>query len=104
MLEDLVMEPTKEIVNPTDDAIITDSLLWGTKSETKIHMFIIQHPKDARRLVCSNAQNSSQSDPSKLIGCTNSAIDDLLAGFDSEVKPSESNSEIDQLLNGTGET
>ena len=33
MLEDLVMEPTNEVVSPSSNAIITDSLLWGTESE-----------------------------------------------------------------------
>lgn len=108
-LEDLVMEPTKEIVNPIDNAIITDSLLCGTESETKIHMFIIQHPEQARRLISPEAQKSPESgnygsSNSNYTGSENSAIDDLLAGFDSEVKPSESNSEIDTLLNGIGGT
>jgi chemotaxis protein CheC len=93
MLDDLIMEPTKE-VNPTDIAIITDSLLCGTESDTKIHMFIIQHPEHARRLICSVVPNSPGIDASNFIGCENSEIDDLLVDFNSEVNQSESNSEI----------
>jgi len=61
LLEDLVMEPTKEIANPTDHAIITDSLLCGTESRTKIHMFIIQHPEQARRLISQNSDGERKS-------------------------------------------
>ena len=109
MLDDLVLEPVKQIVNPTDDAIITDSLLCGAESKTKIHMFIIQHPEHAKRLISPNSQNYLESgnddaSNSNLTGGENSAIDDLLAGFDSEVTTSESNSEIDALLNVTGGT
>lgn len=108
MLNELVMEPTQEIVSPSDNAIITDSLLWGTDSETKIHMFIIQHPEQARRLISTKAQQAPGNDyagssNANLIGGENSSIDDLLAGFDSKVQPSESSSEIDALLNEAGE-
>jgi len=109
MLEDLVMVPTQEVVSPKDNAIITDSLLWGVESQTKIHMFIIQHPDQARRLISPKVQNSPENQyadtvNSNSIGSANSSIDDLLAGFDSEVTPSESSSEIDALLNETSET
>lgn len=108
IFEDLVLEPIKQIVKPTDDAIITDSLLCGTESKTKIHMFIIQHPEQAKKLISPNSQNylksgnDNASNPN-LTGGENSAIDDLLAGFDSQVTTSESNSEIDALLNITGD-
>ena len=109
MLEDLVLEPIKQIAQPPDDAIITDSLFWGTESKIKIHMFIMQHPEQAKRLISPNSQNhlergNDYTTNSNLIGGENSTIDDLLAGFDSEVTTSESNSEIDALLNEAGGT
>lgn len=107
-LKDLILEPACDVVVPTNHAVITDALLSGKNSGVEIHMLIIQHPEHARKLLSNEGPKSQDStrksvSNSNLIGSENSSIDDLLAGFDSEVKPSESNSEIDALLNGTKE-
>ncbi len=105
-LENLILEPACDVVNPTNDAIITDAILSGKDTGTEIHMLIIQHPEHARKLISPEAQKARKSEyddasNSNLLGGGNSAIDDLLAGFDSDVTPPESNSEIDALLKGS---
>ena len=100
-LQDLLAEPVCAIMNPTNDAIITDVLLCGETTGIEIHMLIIQHIEHARKLISNEGkipEGNNITTNSNLIGGENSAIDDLLAGFDSEVTPSEGNSEIDDLL------
>lgn len=103
-LQDLLLEPICDIVNPTKDAIITDVLLYGKNTGIEIHMLIIQHPEHARKLISRKEENSKgieyeHSSNDNLLGRENSEIDALLADFDSEVTPSEGSSEIDSLLN-----
>jgi len=108
-LKNLILEPACDVVNPTNDAIVTDAILSGIATGTQIHMLIIQHPEHARKLISPNAQKAKASDygtssNTNLLGGENSAIDDLLAGFDSPVDSSESNSEIDALLDTSSES
>jgi len=102
-LQDLLLEPVCDIANPTKDAIITDVFLYGKNTGIEIHMLIIQHSEHARKLI-SHEKNPKgieyeNSSNDNLLGRENSAIDALLADFDSEVTPSERSSEIDSLLN-----
>lgn len=100
-LKDLIAEPICDIMNPTNDAIITDALLCGETTGIEIHMLIIQHVEHARKLILNEGNISEGNDTpanNNLTGGANSAIDDLLAGFDSEVVPVKDNSEIDDLL------
>ncbi len=104
-LQDLLSEPVCDIVSPTKDAIITDVNLCGKNTGVEIHMLIIQHPEHARKLISREEESSKgieyeHSSNENLIVDENSEIDALLSDFDSEVTPSEGNSEIDSLLNG----
>ncbi|QLH06861.1 chemotaxis protein CheC [Nitrosopumilus ureiphilus] len=104
-LQDLLLEPACDVITPSNDAVITDSLLCGKNTGIEIHMLIIQHPEHARKLISPEAGNSKKiryedSSNTNLLGGENFAIDDLLANFDSKAKPSEENSEIECLLNG----
>ncbi len=106
-MQDLILEPACDVITPTNDAIVTDAILSGKNTGIEIHMLIMQHPEHARKLIQSGKQKSKGSEygnesNSNLLGGENSSIDDLLAGFDSEVTPPESNSEIDALLKNTG--
>ena len=105
--KNLILEPACDVINPTSDAIVTDAILTGGETGTKIHMLIIQHPEHARRLISFDAQKAQASEygttsNSNLLGEENSAIDDLLADFDSPVEFLDSNSEIDTLLQQSG--
>lgn len=102
--KNLLLEPTTDVVSPNSEAIVNDAILTGTDTGTQIHMLIIQHPEHARKLISPEAKKAraseyGESSNSNLLGGENSAIDDLFAGFDSPVESSESNSEIDVLLN-----
>jgi len=105
--KNLILEPVFDVIQPTSDAIINDAILTGSETGTQIHMLIIQHPENARKLISSDAQKDQSCEygtvsNSNLLGGENSAIDDLLAGFDSPVESSDSNSEIDALLQQSG--
>lgn len=102
-IQNLLTEPICDIANPTKNAVITDALLSGRNTGIEIHMIIIQHLDHARKLL-SPKTNTGESEyrassNDNLLGGGNSAIDDLLANFDSEVTPIEEISEIDALLN-----
>ena len=105
-LQDLLTDPVCDIANPTKNVVITDALLSGKNTGVEIHMLIIQHLEHARKLISHNTNNSKDdeyhdSSNNNLLGGESSAIDDLLSNFDSEVTPTEENSEIDVLLAGT---
>ncbi len=108
-LQDLLSDPVCEIVNPTNDAIITDVTLCGKNTGIEIHMLIIEHPEHARKLISGKAETSEETKSESslndnLTGADSFAIDTLLADFDSEVLTAvspqidSSNSEIDSLL------
>jgi len=108
-LKNLILEPACDVVNPTNDAIVTDAILSGTNTGTQIHMLIIQHPEHARKLISPDAQKARASEygassNTNLLGGENSAIDDLLAEFDSPVNASDSNSKIDALLDDSSDS
>lgn len=105
-LHELILEPAKEVISPTNDAVITDVVLSGKNTGTEIHMIVIQHPEHARKLIDPNMNSSNRGDyetssNTNLLGGKNSAIDELLAGFDSEVALTNNSSEIDDLINDT---
>jgi len=107
--KNLILEPACDVVNPTSDAIVHDAILTGSETRTQIHMLIIQHPEHARKLISSDGKKAQSgeygaSSNSNLLGGENSAIDDLLAGFDSPVESTDSNSEIDALLNSSSDS
>ena len=107
-LQELLTEPAKDVIEPTDDAVITDVQLCGKNTKTEIHMMIIQHPEHARKIISPQKNNSNGNEYEKdsntnLLGGENSANDDLLNEFNSEVKPSAENSEIDDLLKNIDE-
>jgi len=107
-LKDLLLEPANDVVCPTDNAIITDSVLWGKDTGTEIHMIIIQHPEHAKKLISQKSPNKksdySDSSNTNIIGGESSEIDSLLSEINED---SQKSSEIDDLLNDTlkeGET
>jgi chemotaxis protein CheC len=105
-LHDLILEPAKEVINPTNDAVITDVVLSGKNSGTEIHMIVIQHPEHARKLIdpalnSSNKSNYEASSNTNLLGGKNSAIDELLSSFDSDVPVTNDSPEINDLINNT---
>ncbi|WP_299293195.1 chemotaxis protein CheC [Nitrosopumilus sp.] len=95
-IKDLIVEPVCDVVNPKDDAIITDVLLSGKETGTEIHMLIIQHPDHAKKLISNEARKINSNDyandsNTNLLGGENSAIDDLLADLIPEETDSENN-------------
>ncbi len=50
-LESMVNESTKNLVKPTESAIIADAELVGEKSGIRIHMIIVQNSNDARKIL-----------------------------------------------------
>lgn len=97
-IEDLIVEPVCDVVNPKDDAIIADVLLSGKDTGTEIHMLIIQHPDHAKKLISDEVKKMDSNDytndsNTNLLGGENSAIDDLLADLIPEGTDSENNFE-----------
>jgi chemotaxis protein CheC len=83
-LESMVNESTKNLVKPTESAIIADAELVGEKSGIRIHMIIVQNSNDARKILNQNGKKntsefSSLLDPESFItGAQNSELDDLV--------------------------
>ena len=97
-IKDLIVEPVCDVVNPKDDAIITDVLLSGKETGTEIHMLIIQHPDHAKKLISDEVRKTNGDDytndsNTNLLGGENSAIDDLLADLIPEGTDSANNFE-----------
>jgi chemotaxis protein CheC len=58
-LASLVNDSTKDVIKPSESAIIADAELVGEDSGIKIHMIIVQNTDDARKLLDQNSQNNS---------------------------------------------
>lgn len=56
-IQKLLLEPTKDVINITDDVVITEVLLTGTQTGIQIHMLIIQHTEHARKLISSQIRD-----------------------------------------------
>lgn len=81
-LHSLIDTSVKDVINPSDDAVIADVELVGETSGAKLHMIIMQNPNDARKLLAnhkSDLANQEQQDaPSYPVGGQNSELDALL--------------------------
>ena len=58
-LASLVNDSTKEVITPTESAIIADAELEGESSGIRIHMIIVQNSDDARKLLEQNSKHHS---------------------------------------------
>ncbi len=77
----LVDLSVKDVINPSDDAVIADVELVGESSGAKLHMIILHNPDDARKLLAnhkSDAYTSQSEVPSYPVGGQNSELDALL--------------------------
>ncbi|EGG42663.1 Hypothetical protein Nlim_0475 [Candidatus Nitrosarchaeum limnium SFB1] len=98
-IQKLLLEPTKDVINITDDVVITEVLLKGTQTGIEIHMLIIQHTEHARKLLSSQIRNSliskytDSSDPHK-IGDENLEINALLDEMKIKDRDSKTNTNI----------
>lgn len=81
-LHSLIDVSVKDVINPSDDAVIADVELVGEASGAKLHMIIMQTPTDARKLLAnhkSDAENQNQQEaPVYPVGGQNSELDALL--------------------------
>jgi len=83
-LESMVNESTKNLVKPTESAIIADAELVGEKSGIRIHMIIVQNSNDARKILNQNGKKNTSEFSSLLgtesfiTGAQNSELDDLV--------------------------
>lgn len=71
----------KDVIDPSDDAVIADVELVGESSGAKLHMIIMQNPDDARKLLAnhkSDAHSSQSEAPLYPVGGENSELDALL--------------------------
>lgn len=76
----LVDLSVKDVINPSDDAVIADVELIGKSSGAKLHMIIMQNPDDARKLLANHKSDASaiQEAASYPVGGQNSELDALL--------------------------
>jgi chemotaxis protein CheC len=58
-LASLVNESTRELITPSETAIIADAELVGEISGIRIHMIIVQNSDDARKLLDQNSKHDS---------------------------------------------
>lgn len=83
-LASLVNESTKEVIKPSETAIIADAELVGEKSGIRIHMIIVQNSDDARKLLEQNSRNNSSefssidSSNEYVTGSENPELDELV--------------------------
>lgn len=88
----LIDTSARDVINPSDDAVVADVELTGQNSGTKLHMIIFQNPDNARKLLANQSENSkpggenqtmreTQSYP---IGGSNSELDALLGDISQE--------------------
>lgn len=89
-LHSLIDVSVKDVINPSDDAVIADVELVGEASGAKLHMIIMQTPNDARKLLASHksdVENQDQQEaPSYPVGGQNSELDALLGDILGEDK------------------
>ena len=81
-LHSLIDISVKDVINPSDDAVIADVELVGESSGAKLHMIIMQNPNDARKLLANHKTDvdsqAQQEAPSYPVGGQNSELDALL--------------------------
>lgn len=80
-LNSLIDISVKDVINPSDDAVIADVELVGESSGAKLHMIIMQNPNDARKLLACHKSDPScqvQQESSYPVGGQNSELDALL--------------------------
>lgn len=83
-LASLVDDSTKEVLTPSQSAIIADAELVGEKSGIRIHMLIVQNSIEARKLLNKNGKNISSEfssitdSTSHTTGSDNSELDSLV--------------------------
>lgn len=82
----LIDNSARDVINPTDDAVVADIELVGQNSGTKLHMIIMQNPDNARKLLANHSDTSQSSGANRTmeetqsypIGGSNSELDALL--------------------------
>ncbi len=89
-LVSLVNDSKKEVIKPSESAIIADAELVGDMSGIRIHMIIVQNTDDARKLLEQNS-NSNSSEFSSIgnsseyeIGSENTELDALVKEIEKE--------------------
>ncbi len=81
----LVNNSTKDLISPSESAVIADAELVGETSGIRIHMMIVQNSEDARKLLEQNSKHDSSEFSS--------------AGNSFEYKTGSQNTELDELVN-----
>lgn len=76
----LVDLSVKDVITPSNNAVIADVELIGESSGAKLHMIIMQNPDDARKLLASHKSDAtkSQQESTYPVGGENSELDALL--------------------------
>jgi len=98
VIQKLLLEPTKDVINITNDVVITEVLLTGTRTGIKIHMLIIQHTEHARKLIHSQIRdivsNYADSSYENKLGVENLEINFLLDNMKKKDNDSKMHSNI----------
>lgn len=80
----LIARSAKDVITPTDYAVVADVELVGKTSGTKLHMIILQNPENARKLLANHSEKSPTDGDNKgdkkeySVGGSNSELDTLL--------------------------
>ena len=90
-LSSMVNASAKDVLNPSESAIIADAELVGEESGIRIHMIIVQNSDDARKLLEQNSKHDSTEFSSidnsldYKTGSENAELDDLVKQLEKEV-------------------
>ncbi len=90
-LASLINNSTKDVIKPSESAIIADAELIGETSGIRIHMIIVQNTEDARKLLEQNVKHDSSEFSSignsfeYKTGSENSELDELVKELEKEV-------------------
>jgi len=89
-LTSMVNDSAKDVIKPSESAIIADTELVGEKSGIRIHMIIVQNSDDARKLLTKNGKDNS-SEFSSIVdsrkystGSENTELDSLIEELQKE--------------------
>ncbi len=87
--KELIEEPARDVNSNFKDAIVTDVSLSGRDTKIELHMIIIQHLDQARKLISFREQNlevTNYEHPSNtnLLGGKNCHIDELIGNLNSK--------------------
>lgn len=88
----LIDSSARDVINPTDDAVVADVELVGETSGTKLHMIIMQNPENARKLLANHSDKPQPTNENHVledtttyqIGGANSELDALLGDITKE--------------------